>query len=367
MKKFTLIIGIDISKASLHVSYQHREGKAYSLQLDNQAAAIEAFLRQMLALEPDPARVLICCEHTGTYGSRLALAAKGAGLTLWMVHPLIMRHASADLGRYKTDKADAAKIRSFAHTHQARATDFHHPSAAAHQLRQLQQARKQLVGLRQQLKNMITDNQDKAQPLSLVGAVLAEVKAHLTQAIRQVEQEVGRLIASDASLRRMHAVLLSIPGIGPVTSTHLLALTDRFTRFPGPKALACFVGTAPFPNQSGYQQEPQGPRQQEGLPAPEGRAPPGCPEREPEGALLPRLLPAPQGAEAPPPGHHQPHHQPDDQPGFHPDQERPALRQKNFPVQQKIPGVFVGVVIVIAMTAGGEGSAPIGRYIKLFS
>jgi transposase len=257
MKKFTLIIGIDISKASLHVSYQHQQGKAVSLQLDNQAPAIAAFLEQMLGLEPDPAKVLLCCEHTGTYGSRLALAAKAAGVTLWMVHPLVMRHASADLSRYKTDKADAAKIRSFAHTHLAKATNFHHPSAAAHQLRLLQQARKQLVGLRQQLLNMITDNKDKAQPLSLVGVVFQEVKAYLTQAIRQIEQEVGRLIASDASLRRMHTVLLSIPGIGPVTSIHLLAVTDRFTRFPGPKALACFVGTAPFPNQSGSSKNPK--------------------------------------------------------------------------------------------------------------
>jgi transposase len=104
---------------------------------------------------------------------------------------------------------------------------------------------------------MITDNRDKAQPLDLVGSVFADLKAYLSQAVRQVEQQVRRLIASDPSLRRMQAVLLSIPGIGPVTSTHLLAVTDRFTRFPGPKAFACFVGTAPFPNQSGSSKNPK--------------------------------------------------------------------------------------------------------------
>jgi len=257
MKKFTLIIGIDISKATLHVSYQHQEAKAVYLQLDNQPQAIEAFLQQMLRLEPDPAQVLLCCEHTGTYGSRLALAAKGAGITLWMVHPLVMRHASADLNRYKTDKADAAKIRSFAHTHQASAVCFHHPSAQAHQLRQLRQARKQLVGLRQQLTNMATDNKDKAQPLDLVATVFQDMKAHLTEAVRQLEAQIRHLIGSEASLKRMYTVLLSIPGIGPVTAVHLLAITDCFNRFPSHKALACFVGTAPFPNQSGSSKNPK--------------------------------------------------------------------------------------------------------------
>lgn len=257
MQKFTLIVGIDISKATLHVSYQHKEAKAVYLQLDNQLQAIEGFLQQLLATEPDASRVLVCCEHTGTYGSKLALALQHTGLTLWMVHPLVMRHASADLNRYKTDKADAAKIRSFAHTHQASAVCFHHPSAQAHQLRQLRQARKQLVGLRQQLTNMMADNTQKAQPLDLVGTVFQDMKAHLTEAIGQLEAEIRRLIGSEASLKRMYTVLLSIPGIGPVTAVHLLAITDCFNRFPSHKALACFVGTAPFPNQSGSSKKPK--------------------------------------------------------------------------------------------------------------
>jgi len=49
----------------------------------------------------------------------------------------------------------------------------------------------------------------------------------------------------------MYQVLISIPCIGPVTAWHLLFITDCFEKFDNWRALACFIGSAPFPKRSG--------------------------------------------------------------------------------------------------------------------
>lgn len=238
------------------MSYGKATGKALYEQIDNTGQAISAFFDKLLEEHP-ASQILVCCEHTGTYTSKLALALKGSGICLWMVNPLVMRYSSSDLNRYKTDKADSEKIRSFALTHQGKAKNFHHPCLPAHELKQLSQARKQLVGLRQQVLNFLSNNQDKAVSIALPTVVLKELKAYLSKAIKELEKAINDLINGHAHLKRMYTILISIPGIGPVTARHILQVSDLFTRFPSYKAFACFVGTAPFPNQSGTSKNPK--------------------------------------------------------------------------------------------------------------
>jgi transposase len=256
MQKFSFFIGIDVSKLTLHLSYGKAAGKALYQQIENTGQAISAFFAKLLK-DYQPSQILVCCEHTGTYTSRLAVVLKDTGICLWMVNPLVMRYSSASLTRYKTDKADADKIRSFGLTHQDSARDHHHPSQVAHQLKELTGARKQLVGLRQQVLNMQANNKDKADVLALPAILLKELINYLSKAIGQIEKAIAQLIASHARLSRMYAILVSIPGIGPVTARHILQVSDLFSRFSSYKAFACFVGTAPFPNQSGTSKNPK--------------------------------------------------------------------------------------------------------------
>jgi transposase len=256
MQTFSLFIGIDVSKLTLHISYSQATGKALYEQIDNTGQAISTFFGKLLK-EHQAGQILVCCEHTGTYTSKLAAALKGSGICLWMVNALVMRYSSSSLTRYKTDKADADKIRSFAITHRDNAKDHHHPSQAGHGLKELGQVRKQLVDLRAQVLNMQANNQDKAAALALPSVLLTELISYLSNAIRQIEQAIRELIASQARLSRLYAILVSIPGIGPVTARHILQVTDLFSRFESYKAFACFVGTAPFPNQSGTSKNPK--------------------------------------------------------------------------------------------------------------
>ncbi|MBK6627142.1 MAG: IS110 family transposase [Flavobacteriales bacterium] len=46
-------------------------------------------------------------------------------------------------------------------------------------------------------------------------------------------------------------LLKSVEGVGLILGSHLLALTDGFTRFTSPRQLACHAGFANFENRSG--------------------------------------------------------------------------------------------------------------------
>jgi transposase len=58
-------------------------------------------------------------------------------------------------------------------------------------------------------------------------------------------------IEAHPEVHQRFELICSIPGIGRVLATNLLALTDDFTRFSSPRQLACHCGVAPFEHSSG--------------------------------------------------------------------------------------------------------------------
>ena len=75
--------------------------------------------------------------------------------------------------------------------------------------------------------------------------------AELNAAIKEVEDEMERLIQSDQELARSAAIARSVPGIGMVTSTEIIIKTGNFKRVSTAKKCASLAGIAPFPNATG--------------------------------------------------------------------------------------------------------------------
>jgi len=250
MDKFKLFCGIDISKADFDAVYGTPSDYRH-VKLTNDAKGISQLIKLLLAIEADPSKVLVCCENTGSYMSKLAHALKGEGLFLWAAHPLLLSFYSIDLNRFKTDKADATKIFSYAVANQSRAVPYHLPPDAVQELRDLFTCRKNLS----QTKTAYTcRNEDRGQRVTANPLVMGMEKhliAILDSFIAAIEKAIRSAIASDIKIKRMYQVLVSIPCIGPVTAWHLLFVTDCFEKFDNWRALACYIGTAPFPKQSG--------------------------------------------------------------------------------------------------------------------
>lgn len=250
MDKFKLFCGIDISKADIDVVYGSASSNRY-LKLSNDAKGISQLLTLLLSLQPDRSKVLVCCENTGSYMDKLACVLQGEGVFLWAVHPLLLSYYSTEINRFKTDKADAHKIFSYATRNHDKAVSFYAPSQTVRELKELFNFRKTLIETRTAYICRNEDRHQKTTVHALVAEIEKQMIAILNGYIKMLEKAIIKTISADPQIKRMYQILLSIPCIGPVTAWHFLFVTDCFERFGNWRALAAFIGTAPYPKRSG--------------------------------------------------------------------------------------------------------------------
>ena len=249
--KFKLFFGIDISKLTLDITYFYGKREEY-LQVTNDAKGISKLVQMIQELNVSQEdEVLVCCENTGSYMDKLAFVMKGLCATFWVVHPVIMKGYRLDLQRTKNDKVDSKKIAEFALAHQHKAVNYHHPDQKTKEMKELYLLRKQLVGLRQKTLNFIASEKDKAIPGIMNTLVYQQVINFISDLIKEVERSINLLVKSEKTILSFYKILISIPGIGPVTAQHIMVVTDGFKKINDYKSFACYTGIAPFARSSG--------------------------------------------------------------------------------------------------------------------
>lgn len=220
-------IGIDVSKHHLDIF----DGTAR--RIANTAEAVAAYLAET------PAPKLVLFEATGRYDRVLQQALVTAGIGFARVNPMQARAFARATGRLaKTDAIDARLLAAMA---QALTPSPQPPIEPERQdLAELHRRRAQLVDCRQKERTR----------LHTAGPVTAQsIASHLdwldTQ-IQALELDIAERIERCATAR----LLRSIPGIGPVAATALLALMPELGRRTG-KAVAALAGLAPMNRDSG--------------------------------------------------------------------------------------------------------------------
>lgn len=237
-------LGVDTGKTKLQVHLLRADGRKRRKAVDNTPDG-HAHLRHWLTQHADaPVRVVI--EATGRYWIDLAMALHDAGITVSVVNPArIKNFQRAQLGRGKSDRIDAQAIAQFARTIQPAA--WTPPPAAVLRLRDLVRVREQLVA-------HITAHRNQLQAGG-VGApaqpILEETTAELRRQLAAVDRAIRAEIEADPDLARRHALLVSIPGIGPSAAAGILVELPDVGLFRHPKQVAAYAGLSPAPDQSG--------------------------------------------------------------------------------------------------------------------
>jgi len=225
-------IGIDVSKDHLDLF----DGAAR--RITNSPEAIAAWVGGLA----DPAFVLF--EATGRYDRQLRQLLTQAGIGFSRVNPAQARAFARATGRLaKTDKIDAQLLALMA---QALRPPAHRSgSAERDKLGELHKRRDQLVDMRQRERTRLHEATDPD--------VSADIGAHidwLSAQIGRFEAAIAALVKATPELAQAHRLLRSIPGIGAVTATTLMALLpeagDRTA-----KTIAALGGLAPINNDSG--------------------------------------------------------------------------------------------------------------------
>lgn len=238
-------LGIDISKRKFDVALLLGDRVRQAI-FPNTEVGYNDLLVWLAKHRPIPdAPLHACMEATGNWGLDLAELLHGTRMRVSIVNPMrIKAYGQSELARNKTDKLDAALIARFSRAHAPIA--WTPPASHLRELRELMRRADSLKVARVQEMNRQKSGMASS-------AVAASVAAHLNwldQQIDAIMDAVQAVVAADPVLSRNHALLLSIPGIGPVTAPTLLAEVPNIGEF-SPKGIAAFAGLSPQEHSSG--------------------------------------------------------------------------------------------------------------------
>ncbi|MBK7942560.1 MAG: transposase [Flavobacteriales bacterium] len=194
---------------------------------------------------------LACLEPTGYYGHALLEVLVELEIPTWLAHPNDIKQ-SIGMTRGKSDRVDALRIADYARRFQDKSRLF---TADQPENEQAQAALEQAPELRDAQDHApAAMDMNKLMDKGLRGPFTrfdkAQIKA-LDKVINELQGMIEDTINAEPELSKRFELLKSVEGVGLILGSHLLALTDGFTRFTSPRQLACHAGCAPFENRSG--------------------------------------------------------------------------------------------------------------------
>lgn len=238
------ILGIDIAKATYHVTVLRRDGKRRQKRCENTPTGHRALLAWLTAQQAGP--VHACLEATGTYGEAVATVLVDAGHQVSMVNPAAVKaFAQSQLRRNKTDAVDADVLVDFCVALQPA---FWTPAPA--EVRVLTA----LVRRRTAVVDMLTQERNRQQAgegVDIVATLLAQHITVLQTELATLDQQIRDHFTQHPGLRAQRDLLATIPGLGDTTIAHLLAECRAITAFTSARAYAAFAGLVPRQVQSG--------------------------------------------------------------------------------------------------------------------
>lgn len=233
--KSPVFVGIDVSAKRLDVAVDRAAVECFT----NEDAGIAALCRRLNALSCE----LIVLEATGGYEALVVASLAAAGLPVRVLNPRQVRDFARATGLLaKTDRLDAQVLREFAE--RLRPVVLPQKSEQQRELSAIVSRRRELVQMLVAEKNRLK---------LAIGSVRKDITAHirfLEKRIDDTDADLRRQIRAHESFRFTDELLQSVPSIGDVSSSTLIALLPELGSLSHRK-IAALVGLAPFNDDSG--------------------------------------------------------------------------------------------------------------------
>lgn len=234
-----LFIGIDVSKAHLDVAVHV---PAQGWRVENSDSSIATLVLQFQALQP----TLIVLEASGGFELLLVAALAAAHLPVVVTNPRRVRNFARATGRLaKTDQLDAQLLAHFA-------------AALRPEVRRLPNEQEAhltaLLTRRRQIVDMLTVEQNRWHTVR--PAMRSDITEHLEwlrTKLAKLDAEIDDFIQGSPLWSDTDALLQSVPGVGPVTASTIVALLPELGQL-NRQEIAALVGLAPIAKESGKKQ-----------------------------------------------------------------------------------------------------------------
>jgi transposase len=229
-------VGIDVSKRWLDVCVH---GQAGNQKIGNDAEGFVSLVEEMKVLQPQ----LIVFEATGGYEAQAVKALSEAGFAVAVANPTRVRRFAEALGILaKTDKIDAQVIAHFASVAQPAANGRQSP--LEEELAAFVERRRQL------LVELVAEKNRLSTCPACVREGIEEHVAWIEARVEDLETKIQTCIREKPDWRARAEIIDSIPGVGPVTASTLVAELPELGQLCH-KKISALAGVAPFNKDSG--------------------------------------------------------------------------------------------------------------------
>ncbi len=230
-------VGIDVSKATLDVCI---EPAIQSLLVAYDEAGIRQIVEHLNEVSP----TLIVIEATGGLEVRIATELASKGLPVAVINPRQARDFAKATGRLaKTDQVDAAVLAAFAKAVRPQVRPLKDEDTRA--LSDMVSRRRQLIDMRVQETLRLGTAASKPLQKSLNQHI-----AWLDKRITELDDDLTKRLRESDAWRAKDDLLRSIPGVGAVTTTTMLAKCPELGTL-NRREIAALTGVAPLANDSG--------------------------------------------------------------------------------------------------------------------
>ena len=236
MQEEQVFIGIDVSKQQLDVGTHPVSG---ARSWDNDEAGCSAVAGYLATLRP----ALVVVEATGGFESPLVAELALRELPVVVVNPRQVRDFAKAIGVLaKTDKVDAQVLARFAQAVRPALRPL--PSADTVELAALLARRRQLVEMINAEGNRLAGTAPR---------IAKKIRRHITWLQKQLDDtdhDLDQMIRNSPLWQHKTELLTSVPGLGRVTATTLLAQLPELGTLSR-RAISALVGVCPYSRESG--------------------------------------------------------------------------------------------------------------------
>jgi transposase len=249
MKKWNVILGVDVSKLTLDICCAERN---LHIKIDNCSKGFCVLRKWCKINRIDLTKTLIVLEFTGGYEYRFLQFCESMSISYCRVPGLEIKNSSG-MTRGKSDEMDAFRIGQYGEDKIKRLEPSKPLNKNIIELKQLLSFRKRLVKEKAGLESTVKERKHMygVKEADTITCIARDRIKSNEEHILRIEQEIMEMIKTDEDMWRNYRIITSIKGIGKVNGWMTIAYTENFVSFTDTRPYAVFVGVIPFDHTSG--------------------------------------------------------------------------------------------------------------------